>query len=429
MAEGRGRVRTWDVARPRGGAWLPDARFLGGAREALERAVAIDAAAGRLLPWLPVCFGLGIVIYFTAEHEPALWAGLTLTGILAVITLVARARPLAFPLLLGATAAAAGFAIATIKTARIAHPILQHSAWNIPISGFIEVREEREKTDRIVVRVHSIGGRLRDAPERVRLSVKKRTAPPVGTFVQINARLNPPLRPLRPGGYDFSRDLYFQSIGATGFVTGAIRIAEPPVPPNTWVRYATAISNMRAVIDTRIRAALSGDKAAIASALLTGTRDAISTPVNDALFISGLGHVLSISGYHMAVVAGIVFFAVRALLALIPLLATRYPVKKWAALAALLAALFYLLLSGAEVATQRSFIMTAIVLVGVMADRAALTVRNLALAALAVLVFLPEAVVHPSFQMSFAATLALISAYERRAARASRCGAAARSQR
>src|SRR5437763_14406379 len=115
----------------------------------------------------------------------------------------------------------------------------------------------------------------------------------------------------------------------------------------------------------------------------------------------------------MALVAGVVFFAVRALLALIPVLAMRYAIKKWAALAALLAALFYLLLSGAEVATQRSFIMTGILLVGVMVDRSALTLRNLALAALAVLVVLPEAVVHPSFQMSFAATLALIAAYER----------------
>lgn len=311
MAEGRGRVRTWDVARPRGLVWLPDARLFGGAREALERWFATDTAAGRLLPWLPVCFGIGIVIYFAAEHEPAIWAGLTLAGILSAITYIARARPVAFPLLIGATAAATGFAVATMKTERVAHPILQHSAWNVPLSGFIEVREQRERTDRIVVRVHSIEGRLRDAPERVRLSVKKRTAPPVGAFVQVTARLNPPLRPLRPGGYDFSRDLYFQRVGATGFVTGTIRIAEPPVPPSAWVRYATVIAKMRAVIDTRIRSVLSGDESAIASALLTGTRDAISAPVNDALFVSGLGHVLSISGYHMAVVAGIVFFHTR----------------------------------------------------------------------------------------------------------------------
>src|SRR5436190_4347581 len=110
MAEGRGRVRTWDVARPRG-VWIPDSRFLGGAREAIERWLATDTAAGRLLPWLPVCFGLGVVVYFTAEHEPALWAGLTVTGVLSVITYIARTRPVAFPLMLGVTAAAAGFAI------------------------------------------------------------------------------------------------------------------------------------------------------------------------------------------------------------------------------------------------------------------------------------------------------------------------------
>ena len=91
------------------------------------------------------------------------------------------------------------------------------------------MREERERSDRIVVRVHTIEGRLKDAPERVRLSVKKRMAPPVGAFIEVKARLNPPLRPLRPGGYDFSRDLYFQRIGATGFVLGAIKQAEPPV--------------------------------------------------------------------------------------------------------------------------------------------------------------------------------------------------------
>src|SRR5256714_12602653 len=413
MAEGRGRVRTWEVARPRGVAWLPDSRFVGGAREAIERWFATDTAAGRLLPWLPICFGLGVVLYFTAAREPSLWATLPLAAVFVVAAFFARARPLAFPMLLAVTAIVAGFATATLRTARIAHPILQHTAWNIPISGFVEVREEREKTDRIVVRVHKIEGRLRDAPQRVRLSVKKRTAPPVGAFIEVKTRLNPPLRPLRPGGYDFSRDLYFQQIGATGFALGAIKIVDPRASPGAWLRYATFVEGIRDAIDTRIRADLPGDVGSIASALITGKRDAISAPVNDAMYISGLGHVLSISGYHMALVAGVVFFTIRALLALVPVLAMRHPIKKWAAGAALIAAFCYLLLSGAEVATQRSFIMTGILLVCVMVDRSALTLRNLALAALAVMLLFPEAVAHPSFQMSFAATLALIAAYER----------------
>jgi competence protein ComEC len=158
------------------------------------------------------------------------------------------------------------------------------------------------------------------------------------------------------------------------------------------------MQGLRDAIDARIRTTLEGDKRAIATALLTGRRDAISQPVNDAMFISGLGHVLSISGYHMAVVAGVVFFAVRALLALFPLLTVGYAIKKWSAAAALVAAAFYLLLSGAEVATQRSFFMTAVVLIAVMVDRRAITFRTLAVAALIVLTAAPEALVHPSFQ-------------------------------
>ena len=104
------------------------------------------------------------------------------------------------------------------------------------------------------------------------------------------------------------------------------------------------------------------------------------------------------TGYHMAVVAGVVFFAIRALLALIPSLTVSFPIKKWSAAAALAAAAFYLLLSGAEVATQRSFFMTAVVLIAVMVDRRAVTFRTLAVAAMIVLAIAPEALVHPSFQ-------------------------------
>jgi competence protein ComEC len=366
------------------------------------------------MPWLPVAFGLGIVIYFTAGREPVLWAAGALTLSSAVLAILARKRPLAFPTALALTAVAAGFTAATLKTALIAHPILHHTAANVEIAGFVEVREERERSDRIVVRALKVeGGRLDEKPDRVRLSVRRGTAPPVGAYITLKARLSPPLPPLRPGGYDFARDLYFQRIGASGFVLGAIKIVEPPNPPGRWLQANAAIQGLRDAIDARIRVVVPGDKGSIASALITGKRDAISSPVNDAMYVSSLAHVLSISGYHMAVVAGVVFFVLRALLALVPTFANRHPIKKWAAFAALLAATFYLVLSGAEVATQRSYIMTAIVLIGVMVDRAALTLRTLAVAALAVLLIAPEAVVHPSFQMSFAATLALIAAYER----------------
>jgi competence protein ComEC len=375
--------------------------------------LAAEVAPGRLMPWLPVAFGAGIAIYFAAAREPAWWAPVALAAGLAAGAAAARRRPVAFPAMLALAAIAAGFATATVRTLVAAHPVLAKPLYNVNLSGFVEAREERERTDRIVIKVYSIDApRLEVQLERVRLSVKKGTAPPVGAYVALKARLSPPLPPLRPGGYDFARDLYFHSIGASGFATSPITIAPPPVPLTASLRFASFIEGIRDTVDARIRAVAKGDAGAIASALLTGKRDALTSQVNDAMYISSLAHVLSISGYHMAVVAGVVFFFVRAILALVPGLALRRPIKKWAALAALLVATFYLELSGAEVATQRSYFMTAIVLVGVMADRPVLTFRTLAIAALVVLVFAPEAVVHPSFQMSFAATLALIALYQ-----------------
>ena len=414
----RGRAaawRPWSAAGRRPApAWLDDLVDL--ARRWAQRIrewALVEVGPGRLVPWLAIAFGCGVVVYFAADQEPAPWAAVLLFVAAGTLAILARRRPVAFPLLLALAAAAAGFATATVKRAFIAHPVLAAPVWNAEITGFVEVREERERSDRIVVRVDRISApRLNEALERVRVSVRKGTAPAVGSFVSFKARLSPPLEPLRPGGYDFARDLYFQRIGASGFVLGRIQTAEPPRAPSLWLRYAAAIDGMRETIDKRIRAVIPGDRGAIASALITGKRDAISTPVNEAMYVSSLAHVLSISGYHMVVVTGIVFFVLRALFALTPAFASRYPIKKWAAVAALAAAAFYLLLSGAEVATQRSFIMVAIVLMGVMVDRPTLTFRTLTVAALAVLLLAPEAVVHPSFQMSFAATLALVAGYQ-----------------
>ena len=192
-----------------------------------------------------------------------------------------------------------------------------------------------------------------------------------------------------------------------------MKVITAPTPQGVLARADAFVQRLRDAIDARIRAVLPGDDGAIAAMLIDGKRDAIAPNVYDALFVSGIGHVLSISDYHMAVVAGVIFFIVRAFFALIPGLADRAPIKKWAALAALLVTGFYLILCGNQVATQRSFIMIGVVLLGVLFDRPALTMRTLTIAALVVLVFAPESIVHPSFQMSFAATLALIAGYER----------------
>jgi competence protein ComEC len=307
---------------PSGAAW---SAFL----ERLRALVRAEAGAGRLLPWMPVAFGTGIALYFTASSEPVLWGSIaTAVGFCVAALLLRRSRFFVAAAMVAAMTA--GFATATVRTARLGHTVLTRPIYSASLSGFVETRDIREKTDRFVLWVTAMDGpRLSTRLERVRLSVKKGTAPDVGSFVELKARLLPPLTPLRPGAYDFSRDLFFQGIGASGFVMGAIRVSEPPEAGGFRLRYAAFMQGLRDGIDARIRSRLDGDQRAIATALLTGRRDAITEPVNDAMFISGLGHVLSISGYHMAVVAGVVFFAVRALLALIPGLTVSVPIKTY----------------------------------------------------------------------------------------------------
>src|ERR1700720_1165813 len=306
--------------------------------ERLRAWIRAEAGAGRLLPWVPVAFGTGIAFYFAADHEPV--ASVTAVAAIAfgVAAFLLR-RQKVFPIAVMIAAMAAGFATATWKTARIAHGVLARPMYSVSLSGFVEARDIRERTDRFVLRVCQMESpRGQTTRERVRLSVRTGPAPAVGSFVEWKARLQPPLAPLRPGSYDFGRDMFFQGIGASGFVTGAIKTVAAPGGGGLSLRYAAFMQGLRDAIDARIRTTLDGDRRAIATALLTGRRDAISPPVNDAMFISGLGHVLSISGYHMAVVAGVVFFTVRALLALIPALTVTFPIKKWSAVAALVAA-------------------------------------------------------------------------------------------
>ncbi len=404
---------TWPVGGTSTAPGLAGPRFGFFTATKLRQWVAEEIAVAHFLPWLAVGDGFGVVLYFTADHEPVWWAGTALASVSAGFAVMLRRHLPGFVVALVVFSIAAGFAIATIKTALIGHPVLRYSGIGRNGRRLCRTARGEPAHHRFVLRVDS--GRWPHAgePERVRLSVKRGTAPPAGSFVEAKALLDPPLQPLEPGSYDFARDLYFQGIGASGFVRGAIKIVTPPQSQGVLARADALVQQLRDAIDARIRAILPGDEGAIAAMLINGRRDAIDQHLYDAMFVSGIGHVLSISGYHMAVVAGAMFFLIRAFLALIPGLADRAPIKKWAALAALAVTAFYLLLSGNQVATQRSFIMIAVVLVGVLFDRPSVTMRTLTVAALVVLIFAPEAVVHPSFQMSFAATLALIAGYEK----------------
>ena len=380
----------------------------------LRAALAEEAEQGRLAPWLAAGFCAGVLLYFLAPTEPSWIAAVLFFGVTAWLSFTLRERAFVWALAAMLAAIAGGFATGAVRGAMVAHPVLTAQTTTVTLQGFVEARDASTRSDRIVLRVTKTDPKSKQAiPERVRLAFRKGLAPSVGEYVELRARLRPLVGPIRPGGYDFAIGAYYSGLGATGCALGRSKPVPAASEAPLSVRFNASVDQLRRSLSERIRLTLPGDAGAIAAALVTGIRDHISNDANEALRISGLYHVISISGLHMALVAGVLFAFVRGGLALIPGLALRRPIKKYAALAALFGVSFYLLLSGAEVATQRSFIMIAIVLGGVLIDRPALTLRTLAAAVVITLVISPEAVLNPGFQMSFAATLALISFYER----------------
>jgi competence protein ComEC len=246
-------------------------------------------------------------------------------------------------------------------------------------------------------------------PRRIRLThAASYGVPPLGARIAVAGRLTPVAGPVVPGGYDPRRSAYFEGIGASGFLLGKwVVLGEAP-------RFSPdlAIARVRAAIVARIMAAQPGEAGAVAAALLVGERSALSTETNESLRVSGLAHILSISGLHMMLVAGTAFFAVRALFALSPRLALGSPIRKWAAVAAVIVVSLYLALSGGGAATLRAYVMAVIMFAAILLDRPAISMRNLAIGAFVVLAVEPEGIVEPGFQMSFAAVMALIAAWE-----------------
>ena len=250
-------------------------------------------------------------------------------------------------------------------------------------------------------------------PVRVRVTTAKVVAGlQAGDPVRLRATLQPPSGPALPGGYDFARHAWFDQLGAVGYTWTAPKrdtgLGTPPLSLRLWAH----VERLRRAIGGRITAALPGETGAIANALITGERGGIPEETTNAFRDSGLLHILSISGLHMAIMAGSVFFLVRLMLAAVPAIALRYPIKKWAAVVAMLGAVAYLLISGSSFATVRSTIMISIMFLAVLLDRPALALRNVVLAAILILIVFPESLLDVGFQMSFAAVVALISVYE-----------------
>ncbi|MBN9236250.1 MULTISPECIES: ComEC/Rec2 family competence protein [Phyllobacteriaceae] len=381
-------------------------------RGALGSVVSLELDRGAAFLFAPVFLAAGAAVYFSLTEEPAFLQPVASCLALAAIALLAGAK--AHLAAMAVLFFVLGILAGKVETWRMPGDTLGAEVSTGITGRVVAVEPMASGRTRLTLDVLSTQRpKLRYQPERVRLSA---LAVPdgvkAGSEVNGYARLMPPAGPVRPNGYDFSFESFFDGIGATGFFMGKPKLVTPandamPV----MARLSVAVETARETIAARIRATIGGAEGEIAAALIVGVRAGIPEPVNEAMRRTGIYHIISISGLHMALVAGTVMALLRGTFALFPDFSARHPVKKYAALAALVSIAAYLAISGMVVAAERSFIMLAVMLVAVLLDRAALSMRNLAISAVVVILIAPHEVVGPSFQMSFAATAALIGAY------------------
>jgi competence protein ComEC len=376
--------------------------------------VATEVAERRLFLWLPVFFGIGILAYFSSESEPALAAPLAAFALMSGLAWSARR---AGRMKWAATATAfafvfAGFSAGALRTWTVSAPVLDHIRV-AKVTAMIETVDDRYGGGRLLLRVGSIDGlEPQQVPGRIRVTIRNHTGLRAGMTIRATMRLVPPARPSEPGGYDFAREAFFQGIGAVGSVLSRVEQA-PAFDVSLVARINAFIDRGRNDLTNRIAGVIGGGDGAVAAALVTGKRGLITEEATDTLRGAGIYHVVSISGLHMVLAAGLFLWTLRALFALMPSVALNYPVKKWAAGFAMLGAVAYDVFAGSEVATERSLIMVVVMLGAVLVDRPALSMRNLAISALLVMAREPETIMGPSFQMSFGAVAAMIAMFER----------------
>lgn len=363
--------------------------------------------------WFPVLMGAGIAVYFALDREPPSWAGPIALAIAATALLAAWRLQRGFVVAAALLAVGLGFAAAQFQATMAAAPVLARRLGPVDVAGRVASVDPLPEGARLAIEPDRAGHLdTQHLPARLRIRLRHDTANVVpGDRVAVRAMLMPPPAPSMPGAYDFERQAWFDRLGAVGYALGAPQKLEPASGASvSWWRHA--VEALRLEVTQRIRAVLPGRSGAIAAAMITGETHGIAPDDAAAFRDAGLAHILVISGLHMGMVAGIAFFALRALLALIPPITLRYPTKKWAAAGALFVIFVYLLLSGATVSSRRAFVMTGLVLLAVLVDRISVSPRAIALAAVAVMLMTPEAATGPSFQMSFSAVACLVAFYE-----------------
>lgn len=370
------------------------------------------AQRGHMFGWVPVFLAIGIGLFFSLRFEPSvsLYLGVGLVGVIGAFS-ARRVNEVLGPLVLCLSLIGIGFAVAAVRTHHLDAPVLgwrYYGAIEGRIVGMDRSRSDAVRLTLDTVRLERISPNR--TPERVRISLHGDAAsgvdPKPGMHIMTTGHLSPPSGPVEPGGFDFKRHAWFRQLGAVGYTR--VPLIALSVAADDWGLW---VFQIRMAISLRVRDVLPGDIGGFGAAVTTGDRSGISQEALGHLRASNTAHLLAISGLHMGLLSGFVFAALRLLLIFLPYIGPRIPARKVAAGGALMIAAAYLALSGGNVSTERAFVMVAVALCAVMLNRRAISLRAVAIAAIIVLVLRPEALFGPGFQMSFAATTALVAVF------------------
>lgn len=353
---------------------------------------------------------LGIGVYFALPIEPNIWAMGLMTFVACVVWFLGRRDNIARLILGYVSLFCLGLFVATARTYYVAAPVITDKMFDTAVAGTISKVEPKRDGYRITLENVWIDGvEQKDTPVKIRLNYKEKTpVMRVGDYVKGYAHIMPPILPAEAGAYDFSRTAWFMQIGAIGRLSELKEYRENPNRSalNIW------FEDIRSFISQRVQQILPPDAAAIAVPLIIGDQGLVSPWQYELYRIAGIIHVLSVSGFHLTLLAGLVFFLIRGVFALVPKVGSVINTKKVSAFLSLLLVLFYLFISGLQIPAVRSFIMIAVVLIAVMFDRSALSLRTAVLAGVIILLMWPESLINAGFQLSFIAVFAMLSLYE-----------------
>lgn len=371
----------------------------------------------RWLLWAPVGVGAGIATYFALPFEPPAWA-LAATPILLFATIFLRRYWSFFLIGIALLTLALGFNAAQLETHFSMAPMLDRQIGPAPLSGQLMITEVMPDGVRLTLQHPALRYLSPEqTPKQIRLRIKNLDLPDVpapGSYIALFGQVGPLSEPVMPGAYDFRRQSFFYQLGGTGWAIPRIDVVDPHPPTTWWDDAFLLFENARRALTLHVYNRLKGDDAAMTAALLNGQQNGIAKDVMLAMRVSGLSHLLSISGLHVSMMGLLVYFPLRAFFALIPWIALRFPIKKYAAFTAIIATMLYTVLVGPQAPTLRSALSTGILMFAIIVDRRAVSMRLVTLAASLVMLMKPDGVMGPSFQMSFAAVVCMVAAFEKK---------------